>query len=110
MVHHSRLHSFMCRQGILKVGCKSNAFSVLYARLLGGVEERDVTETLASSLREHEERRNALRDAIMSEINSRVPGGDSLSLLEYIDGNPVNDSSAINENLRNRHPCSKSRQ
>ena len=91
----------MCRQGILRVGCKSNAFSVLYARLLGGVEERDVTETLATGLREHEEKRNTLRDAIMSEITSRVPGGDSLSLLEYIDRNPVDDSSAVNDNLRN---------
>ena len=91
----------MCRQGILRVGCKSNAFSVLYARLLGGIEERDLTETLTSSLREHEEKRNTLRDTILSEITSTVPGGDSLSLLEYIDSNPVDDSSAVNEHLRN---------
>ena len=93
----------MCRQGILRVGCRSNAFSVLYARLLGGIsgfEENDLSEKLSSSLREHEENRNTLRGSIMTEINSTAQEGNSLTLLEYINDNPANVGGAINENIR----------
>ena len=68
----------MCRQGMLMVGCKSNAFSVLYARLFSGAAEGGIVDSeVSSSLKEHTDRRDTLKNTIVSDINGSVPGKHS---------------------------------